>query len=121
MIEMTRKEEQILLAIHFLGNQASLINIRERIFKYTGKKFSVGTIYAPLNRLHLNELLHSFQERKSNSKKPVRYYKLTPKGYNALAQLKKQTEKLWDGFVYPVFEKQDSFQREGAKSTKKNL
>jgi len=105
MIEITRKEEQILIAIHFLGDQASLLNIRDRIFKYTGKKFSVGTIYAPLNRLHLNELLDSFTERKSNSKKPVRYYKLTAKGYNALEQLKKQTDELWDGFVNPVFEK----------------
>ena len=105
MIEVTRKEEQILLAIHFLQDKASLINIKERIYKYTGKNYAVGTIYAPLNRLHLNGFLESVLEKVSDSKKPVRYYKLAEKGYEALADIKKLTEKMWQGFVSPALEK----------------
>ena len=105
MTEITRKEEQMLLAIHFLQDEASLIKIRERIHKYTGKKYSVGTIYAPLNSLHLNGFLESCLEKVTESKKPVRYYRLTQKGYKALAFLKKQTEEMWDGFINPILEK----------------
>lgn len=103
-MEITRKEEQILLAIHFLGDRATLINIREQIYEYTRKKYSVGTIYAPLNRLHVNGLLEANMEKTTESKKPVRYYKLTQDGYKALAELKKQTDELWNDFVNPIFE-----------------
>jgi len=106
MSELTRKEEQILLAIHSLQKDASLTNIRERIRKYTGKNYSVGTIYAPLNRLHLNGLLDSTLKKTKDSKKPVRYYKVTQEGFQALAKLKDQTETMWNGFVSPAPEKQ---------------
>jgi len=105
MAEITRKEEQILLTVHFLDSKAYLISIREHIKKHTGKSYSVGTIYAPLNRLHINGYLESSLEKVSDSNKPVKYYRLSKQGYEALAQLKKQTDQLWDGFVNPIYEK----------------
>ena len=105
MIELTRKEEQILLAIHFLKDEASLLNIRERIRKYTGKNYSVGTIYAPLNRLYINGFLESSMEKIADSKKPVKYYRLSEDGYIALVHLKKFTDEMWHGFVNPLLEK----------------
>ena len=48
----TKKEEQILLAIYHLGDNAYLITIREEIKKYTGKYYSVGTVYA-LSLIHI--------------------------------------------------------------------
>ena len=59
MVDLTKKEEQILLAIYQIGSNAYLITIREQIKKFTGKYYSVGTIYAPLNRLHINGFLES--------------------------------------------------------------
>jgi DNA-binding PadR family transcriptional regulator len=108
MLELTRKEEQILLAIHSLRDDASLINIRERIHRYTGKNYSVGTVYAPLNRLHINGFLDSRLEKVAESKKPVRYYQLTEQGYKALALLKKQTDEMWEGFVNPILKKSET-------------
>ena len=105
MIELTRKEEQILLAVHFLHEDACLISIREHIKKHTGKTYSVGTIYAPLNRLHMNGYFDSKLEKVSESNKPIRYYRLTTKGYEALAMLKKQTDDMWSGFINPLTEK----------------
>jgi len=106
MAEITRKEEQILLTVHCLDNNACLLTIREHIKKLTGKSYSVGTIYAPLNRLHINGYLESSLAKVSDSNKPVRYYKLTKKGYQALVLLRKQTEKMWSAFVNPIY---DSF------------
>ncbi|MFC1724413.1 PadR family transcriptional regulator [candidate division KSB1 bacterium] len=105
MEQLTRKEEQILLAVHFLKDNAMLNTIRERIKRYTGKNYSLGTIYVPLNRLHVNGCLESDLKKVSGSNKPVRYYKITPTGYKALAVLKTSTEEMWDGFVEPVIRK----------------
>ena len=95
----TKNEEQIMLAIFHLGDEAYLIPIREEIKKYTGKYYSVGTIYAPLNRLHVYGYLEAYVEKPETpgSGKPIKYYRLTKKGYKALAQLKRQNELMWRG------------------------
>jgi DNA-binding PadR family transcriptional regulator len=105
MVELTRKEEQILLAVHFLNDSAFLNTIRERIKQYSGKNYSLGTIYVPLNRLEINGYLESHLKKVKSSNKPVRYYKVTPKGYQALSELKANTEKMWNDFVEPVLNK----------------
>jgi len=104
MSELTRKEEQILLAVHFLQNDAYLITIRDRIKQMTGKEYAVGTIYAPLNRLHINGYLDSYLKSTKESNKPVRYYQVTKQGYEALTEIRKLTEEMWEGFVSPVLE-----------------
>ena len=108
MVELTRKEEQILLAVHFLKDNAFLNTIRERIKQYAGKSYSLGTIYVPLNRLDIKGYLESHLKKVENSNKPVRYYKVTPEGYEALADLKSSTEKMWQGFVQPVLKQEDN-------------
>jgi len=109
MKSLTRKEEQILLAILNLKENAYLITIREQIKKYTGKYYSVGTIYAPLNRLHINGYLDARvgNEDTPNTGKPIKYYRLTQNGYEALAEIKRLNEQMWEGFVIPHFKKQD--------------
>jgi len=102
----TKKEEQILLSIYHLKDKAYLIPIREEIKKYTGKEYSVGTIYAPLNRLHVYGYLTTHIEKPDTAKrgKPIKYYRLTKRGYAALEALKKQNEMMWEGFKTPAFE-----------------
>jgi PadR family transcriptional regulator PadR len=106
MKAFTKKEEQILLAIFHLGNEAYLISIREKVKKYTGKYYSVGTIYAPLNRLHVYGYLTASVKKPEDSSggKPIKYYRLTKKGYAALEAIRKQNELMWKGFKSPVFE-----------------
>jgi len=107
MKELTRKEEQVLLAVHHLQDDAYLITIREQIFRYTGTNYSVGTIYAPLNRLHINGYIESRSGRNTSfsSKKPIRFYRLSKKGHAALVELQKAYRLLWTGFVTPAKEK----------------
>jgi len=102
----TKKEEQILLAIYHLEDKAYLIPIRGEIKKYTGKEYSVGTIYAPLNRLHVFGYLtaHVQKPETSTGGKPIKYYRLTKTGYAALEALKKQNELMWEGFQTEAFE-----------------
>lgn len=99
----TKNEEQILLAIYHLGEEAYLIPIREEIKKYTGKYYSVGTIYAPLNRLHKYGYLETRVKKSEStgSGKAIKYYKLTKNGFKALVQLKRQNELMWRGIKEP--------------------
>lgn len=95
----TKKEELILLAVCQLGEEACLISIREQIKKFTGKTYSVGTIYAPLNRLHVYGYLEIRKDlpENSNSSKRVQYYFLSGSGWEAIKSLKRQTELMWRG------------------------
>ncbi|MFC1725803.1 PadR family transcriptional regulator [candidate division KSB1 bacterium] len=102
MEEITRKEEHILLSVNSLSDNAYLITIRDQVKNFTGKLYSVGTIYAPLNRLHINGYLESILEKAENGK-PIRYYKLTKKGFHALEELRKLNNEMWEGFAVPVF------------------
>jgi len=105
MKNFTKKEEQILLAIYYLKDKAYLIPIREMIKKFTGKYYSVGTIYAPLNRLNSRGYLKTYVEKPDSSSggKPIKYYRLTKNGLAALKALKKQNELMWEGFKAPSY------------------
>jgi DNA-binding PadR family transcriptional regulator len=110
MREMTRKEEQILLAIHRLDDNAYLITIREQIHNYTGKYYSVGTIYAPLNRLDIKGYIEARTGNAGGfgSKKPIKYYHLTPKGYQALRKLRELYHRMWNGLELSLCEEVSS-------------
>jgi DNA-binding PadR family transcriptional regulator len=103
---LTKKEEQILLAIYHLKEKAYLISIREQIKRYTGKTYSVGTIYAPLDRLHSYGYLSTQKQKpdKNTQGKAIKYYALTKEGFAALAALKKQNQMMWKGFKLPALE-----------------
>lgn len=108
MSGLTRKDKQVLLAVYQLRDDAYLIPIREEIRRFTGKVYSVGTIYAPLNRLHINGYLESYMKKVEipGGGKPIKCYKMTRKGYEALAELKRQDERMWDGFIMPALDEE---------------
>ena len=103
MKSITRQEEQILLAIHNLGEDAYLIPIREKIKEFTGKYFSVGTIYAPLNRLDKLGYLETYfgDANAIRGGKAKKFYRITKQGYKALAEIKEQHDMMWKNLVAP--------------------
>lgn len=100
----TKKEELILLTVCHLGKEACLISIREQIKIFTGKTYSVGTIYAPLNKLHVYGYLGMKKDHPESSagSKRVQYYYLTGSGIEALRSLKRQTELIWQGIEIEI-------------------
>jgi DNA-binding PadR family transcriptional regulator len=104
MKSLTRQEEQILLAINHLNKDAYLVNIRDKLKDITGKYFDVGTIYVPLKRLNNAGYLETYLGKPTSFRggKAIKYYKLTVLGFEALSELKKVQDKLWEGFVFPV-------------------
>ena len=97
---ISRTEEMILLAVHALEERAYGMAIREYLREVSGKRFSIGAIYVPLERLEEKRLLSSFEgpptaERGGRSK---RFYKLTADGFAALENLRELNEALWRAF-----------------------
>ena len=94
---LSRTEELILLAIHELGDEAYGISIREHLEEHVGKKFSVGAVYVPLERLTSRGFLKSSEtepvaERGGRRK---RIYRITAKGVAALKETKALQDKFW--------------------------
>jgi PadR family transcriptional regulator PadR len=103
METLTRPEEQILLTIYHLKDKAYLVNIRDRLKEMTGKYLDVGTIYVPLKRLDHKGCLTTYYGEPSAVRggKAIKFYKLTVKGYGALAEMKRIQDRLWNGVVLP--------------------
>jgi len=98
MSELSKQEEQILLAIWKLDDEAYGVPIRNYLKEITNKNISIGGIYVPLDRLVRKGYLESFQsdpkpERGGMSR---RYYKLTSEGVKILKEAKKVHETLWE-------------------------
>jgi PadR family transcriptional regulator PadR len=104
---LTRKEELILLAVHKLGDSASLVRVREILNVSTGHEWTVGNVYVPLDRMkklgYLDARVGEPTSRRGG--KAVKYYVLTRLGKEALAELKRVHDTMWSGVSDPALEK----------------
>ncbi len=97
MADLTKLEEQILLSVWKLGDNAYGLTIYEHIGKITGKKMAIGGIYFPLERLVKKRFLNAYQGEptKVRGGQSKRFYRLTELGIKALLEEKKAHEKFW--------------------------
>lgn len=87
---LSRSEELVLLAVWKLQGAAYCVPIRGELMAVTGKNWSFGSIYDPLERLERKGLLASsltepVRERGGRSK---RIYRLTGQGKKALLEMR---------------------------------
>ena len=97
---LSRTEEMILLSVANLGEKAYGLAIRDYLNNLSQKRFSVGAIYVPLERLSERGLLSTREaeptpERGGRSK---RYYQLSEKGQQALEEVRALNVRLWEGY-----------------------
>jgi DNA-binding PadR family transcriptional regulator len=100
----TKLEELILLSIWSLGDRAYGTTIYRHLLAVTGKKLSLGGVYFPLDRLAKTGFLREYnapatEERRGLSR---RYYQLTEHGLEALRDIKRVNDILWEGFPLPA-------------------
>lgn len=96
---LTRAEEYILLSVSRLKDKAYSVEIRNDLRQVTGRHWSFGAVYMPLDRLQKRGLLDSHladptSERGGRSK---RIYNPTKKGLEALEEIRKIHEAAWKG------------------------
>ncbi len=94
---LSRPEELVLLTIWKMKEEPYGVNIRKYITKITGKYWSIGSIYVPLDRLEnkgylASSLTSPTSERGGKSK---RFYQLTKEGLKQLQEIKKIYQAFW--------------------------
>ena len=98
---LSRREEQVLLAIWELKDDAYLLAIKEYLQKSTDKDWSVGIIHKPLLQLerkqHINSYMGEATAKRGGRRKKM--YKVTSEGISALKELKKEQDVLWKNFL----------------------
>ena len=97
---LTRQEELILLAVFQLKENAYLVTIRTFLKKYTGKNWSVGAVYVPLDRLEKSEFLSAVigESNAKRGRNSIKYYRLAKQGLEALEEIRKVNAVMWNGF-----------------------
>lgn len=103
---LSRPEELLLLAVWRLQDEAYGAALRDHLSHVTGEDWSVGAVYAPLDRLASRGFLGSAlgdptPERGGRAK---RYFRLTAKGVAALSRLRAIQETMWAGLPDLVFQ-----------------
>jgi len=104
---LSRPEELVLITVWKLKDEAYGVKIRKYIQKMTGKYWSIGSIYVPLDRLENKGYLDSYMgeataERGGKSK---RYYRITQEGLAQLEALQKVYDRFWQDLPDPSFKK----------------
>ncbi len=94
---LTRVEEFILLAIWSLGDNAYSLAIQKKISEISEEKWSLGTIYAPLERLEKRGLLTNRMTDPTPERggRQRRIYTITPEGIDLLMKTRKVEQSMW--------------------------
>ena len=100
MKTISKREEQILIAIWTLKDSAYLLAIKNHLSKIMEADWSVGAIHKPLMKLEKEGLVESYlgestAKRGGRSKK---IYKVSKLGLSMLKTLKEEHDALWANF-----------------------
>jgi len=97
---ISRPEEIVLLAVRKLKANAYGVTIRSLVQEMTGKYWSVGAVYVPLERLEQRGLLASSTStpKPERGGRRKRIFKITPAGLKELDDLHKVNSVLWQGY-----------------------
>jgi len=95
---LTKPEELLLLAICNLNNDAYGVEILKYLTRKTGKEWSIGSIYVPLDRLVRMSYLETYQGEPTSKRggRRKRFYRVTKTGMEALRESKRVQEEMWE-------------------------
>ena len=98
---LSRPEEIILLAIWKLRDNAYGVTIRKSVQEMTGKYWSVGAVYVPLERLEKKGFIKSFSSQPTAERggRRKRFFRITTEGINELNEIKRMNEVIWQDFA----------------------
>lgn len=96
-----RREEQILLAIGSLGDEAYLVSIRKFLSKIQGRPLSIGAVHIPLRRLERGGFIraHLGEPTPDRGGRRKKIYSLTDKAISVLEENKRVHDILWSSYA----------------------
>ena len=97
---LTKLEENVLLTILKLKDEAYIVSIKDRLERLTDKNLSFGALYVSLNRLIKYGYLESGvgQSLSVRGGRAKKYYQLTKDGITALKDIRKLQNEMWKNF-----------------------
>ncbi len=100
MYSLSRRDEEILLTIMDLNEEAYLVAIRKQINRLVGKELTIGAIHIPLTRLDKAGLVESAfgEATPKRGGRRKRIYRITKTGLDVLKEYKKKQDVLWSNF-----------------------
>jgi PadR family transcriptional regulator PadR len=107
MVMLSRTNEMMLLTVWRLEDNAYGVSIAEMLTQTSGKKWVLGAVYVPLERLEKKGYLRSYLGKSTNKRggRSKRLYKLTIDGLNALIQTKVHEQSIWTNVTISSLEK----------------
>jgi DNA-binding PadR family transcriptional regulator len=100
MKTISRREEQILIAIWSLKESAYLLAIKQHLSRIMQTEWSVGAIHKPLMKLEKEGLVEAYlggsTAKRGGRRKKI--YRVTILGLEALKSIKKKHDVLWADF-----------------------
>jgi DNA-binding PadR family transcriptional regulator len=97
MVEISKAEEMVLLAIWRLGENAYGVSVRRQIRKDTDKDYTYGTLYGLLRQMdhkgYIRKIKGDPLPKKGGRGKT--YFKLTPSGIRALKDAIALHNRMW--------------------------
>jgi len=100
----TRREEQILMAVHNLQEDAYLVSITDYLAEVTGKNLALPSVHGPLDRLQRLGMLESkFSEATAvRGGRRKKIYRITKSGYEILNSFHRLSNQLWQIYAETV-------------------
>jgi len=104
---LSRTDEMILLAVWRLEDNAYGVTIAEMLTRTTGKKWVLGAVYVPLERLEKKKYLSSSLGKSTRKRggRSKRLYKLTKDGLDVLIKTKSREQSIWGNITPSSLEK----------------
>ena len=101
MESLSRREEQVLLAVWDLQDDAYLLSIKDHLSGITRKDWSVGIIHKPLLKLEKKGFVTSAMGEATAKRggRRKKLYRATSIGVDALKALKNEQDTLWENFL----------------------
>lgn len=92
-------EQQVLLAVWRLEDEAYGSRIRDELEERTGREIAHGAVYVTLVRLEKKGLLRSRLSDPTPVRggKAKRFFRITPEGIQGVRQARELLDRLWDG------------------------
>ena len=100
MKPLSQREEQIMLAIWALKDDAYLVAVKKYLSKIFGKNWTVGAIHKPLRRLEQVGYLQSYlgEATAKRGGRAKKIYQITKEGLAVLSEYKRINDVLWADF-----------------------
>lgn len=97
---LSRPEEIILLAVMKLKDNAYGVSIRKTVQELTGKYWSIGAVYVPLERLEQKGYVKSYSSEPLSERggRRKRLFRITSEGIKELEKIKRVNQIIWKDY-----------------------